>query len=154
MNKIKIVIADDIATIVENYKEIIIKNENIEIIGQAYNGEEELNMILNLKPDIVITDNQMPKMTGIGVIEKVVNMNIEHKPEFILITGDTGIELINKCRELNVFQILSKYNAPTNLQYVVDELISHIQKKNKPQNEEVQKDTKRKKWLNKLFKIT
>lgn len=154
MNKIKIVIADDIATIVENYKEIIIKNENIEIIGQAYNGEEELNMILNLKPDIVITDNQMPKMTGIDVIENVVNMNIEHKPEFILVTGDTGIELINKCRELNVFQILSKYNAPTNLQYVVDELISHIQKKNKPQNEEVQKDIKRKKWLNKLFKIT
>ena len=73
MKKLKVLIADDIDVITEGNKKIVEKNSNIEVIGIANDGNEEYELILKLKPDIVVTDNQMPKMNGIEVIEKILN---------------------------------------------------------------------------------
>ena len=79
------------------------KNESIEVIGIAYNGQQEYDMILELKPDIVITDNQMPIQNGIDVIEKVYNSDLVYKPKFILITGDyRDRNFLDKCERLQV----------------------------------------------------
>ena len=91
--KIKVIIADDVKVIAETNKRIAMNNQDIEVVGMASNGKEEFDMILNLKPDLVITDNKMPIMNGIEVIEKIKNFKIENKPEFVLVTGDNDIEL-------------------------------------------------------------
>mgnify|MGYP006072305497 CR=1 FL=1 len=64
MEKIKIIIADDIQAIVESNKRIVASFDNVEVIGTAYIGQDEYDMIINLQPDLVITDNQMPIMNG------------------------------------------------------------------------------------------
>ena len=69
--KIKILIADDINKIAEDNKNIVSQNENVEIVGIASNGQEEMEMILEFTPDLVITDNKMPIINGIEVIEKI-----------------------------------------------------------------------------------
>ena len=68
--KIKILIADDINKIAEDNKNIVSQNENVEIVGIASNGQEEMEMILEFTPDLVITDNKMPIINGIegGII--------------------------------------------------------------------------------------
>lgn len=78
--KIKVVVADDMEIIVRNMKSVIEENPNVEKIESVFNGEDEINAILNLKPDIVFTDMQMPKKTGLEVIEEVMtNTSIEKK---------------------------------------------------------------------------
>lgn len=72
MEKIKVIIADDIQAIVESNKRIVASFDNVEVIGTAYNGQDEYDMIINLQPDLVITDNQMPIMNGIDVIKNIV----------------------------------------------------------------------------------
>ena len=62
MRKLKVLIADDVEIIAKTNQQIVEKNEEIEVIGLAYDGQEEYDMILELKPDIVISDNQMPKI--------------------------------------------------------------------------------------------
>ena len=79
MEKIKVIIADDIQAIVESNKRIVASFDNVEVIGTAYNGQDEYDMIINLQPDLVITDNQMPIMNGIDVIKNIVNSNISKK---------------------------------------------------------------------------
>ena len=59
MRKLKVLIADDVEIIAKANQQIVEKNEEIEVIGLAYDGQEEYDMILELKPDIVISDNQM-----------------------------------------------------------------------------------------------
>ena len=121
--KIKVIIADDIQKIAEMNRNIAISNKNIEVIGMAYNGKEELDMILELKPDLVITDNKMPEMNGVDVIEKINNLEIENKPDFILVTGEYSFELNNKCNELGVFKVISKLSVRENLPYTIEEYV-------------------------------
>ncbi len=123
MNKIKILIADDMKPIAEVNRIIASKIENVEVIGIANNGQEEYDMILELKPDLVITDNQMPNMNGIEVIEKIANSNIEHKPKFIVVSGDSSIEFYNKCNELGVIKVIGKMSIEMLLPYAIKEYI-------------------------------
>ena len=122
--KFKVIIADDMKQIAETYKNIAICNENIEVVAIADNGKEELDLILKLKPDLVITDNKMPEMNGIEVIEKISQLEIDDKPEFILVTGDCNWELNNKCRELDVFRIINKLSVNDALLDTIEEYIS------------------------------
>lgn len=121
--KIKVIIADDIKKFAEENKYIIEQNKDIEILGMAFNGQDELNMILNLEPDLVITDNQMPQMNEIEVIKKINNSQIKNKPDFILYTGDYSPELNSKCRELGVYMILDKLTGKENLLNVINDYI-------------------------------
>lgn len=121
--KIKILIADDINKIAEDNKNIVSQNENVEIVGIASNGQEEMEMILKFNPDLVITDNKMPIMNGIEVIEKINATELNDKPDFILFTGDYSSELNKKCRELGVYMILDKLTGKENLLGAIDDYI-------------------------------
>ena len=101
MRKLRIIIAEDEPIILEMYKNIVGKREDYEIIGTATNGKEEEELIYTIKPDVVITDNQMPIQNGIDVIEKVYNSDLVYKPKFILITGDyRDRSFLDKCEKL------------------------------------------------------
>ena len=121
--KIKILIADDINKIAEDNKNIVSQNENVEIVGIASNGQEEMEMILEFTPDLVITDNKMPIINGIEVIEKINATELNDKPDFILFTGDYSSELNKKCRELGVYMILDKLTGKENLLGAIDDYI-------------------------------
>lgn len=121
--KIKILIADDINKIAEDNKNIVSQNENVEIVGIASNGQEEIEMILEFTPDLVITDNKMPIINGIEVIEKINATELNDKPDFILFTGDYSSELNKKCRELGVYMILDKLTGKENLLGAIDDYI-------------------------------
>lgn len=100
--KIKVVVADDVQVIAENMKLIIDKNPNVEKTLVAFNGEEEIKKILEAEPDIVFTDFQMPNKNGIDVIDTILNNeNIKKKPQFILVTADRDISIVNKAREMH-----------------------------------------------------
>ena len=121
--KIKILITDDINKIAEDNKNIVSQNENVEIVGIASNGQEEMEMILEFTPDLVITDNKMPIINGIEVIEKINATELNDKPDFILFTGDYSSELNKKCRELGVYMILDKLTGKENLLGAIDDYI-------------------------------
>lgn len=118
--------ADDIEIIAKSYERILSENEKIEIIGLAYDGQEEYDIILEQNPDIVITDNKMPKLNGVDVIEKIHDSNLDYIPKFIIITGDADPILLNKCNELGVIRVLIKPISNDKILYAVDEVIELI----------------------------
>lgn len=72
MSKIKILIADDIEETRGVIKKILsLKEECIEIVGEAENGEEVLNLIPKVKPDMVLMDINMPVLNGLEATEKI-----------------------------------------------------------------------------------
>ncbi len=65
MAKIRVLIADDHAVLREGMRNLIEKEKDIEVVGEASDGEEAVSLARKLKPDVVIMDIVMPKLTGI-----------------------------------------------------------------------------------------
>lgn len=108
MEIIKILIADDSVQIVDMMKKHISLIEDVEIIATAYDGQDEVDKIREFQPDLVFTDNQMPKLNGIDVIEIIKNSEDKINTEFVIITGDRDSELIKRANALNVIRLLNK----------------------------------------------
>ncbi len=81
--KIRIIIADDHPVFRSGLMKIIETDKEIEIIGEADNGESALNKILELNPDIALLDIDMPKMTGIQVLKELKKRKINIKAIFL-----------------------------------------------------------------------
>lgn len=91
---IKIIIADDNRGFCEILEKYLLKFEEVEILGIAYTDEEEINMIEDLKPQIVITDLvRKHRYTGLEIIKDYSKRKI--RPEFLVISADEEDDVID-----------------------------------------------------------
>ena len=123
MEKLKVIIADDMKILAEKNKIIVELFDELDIIGIANNGQEEYDMIIEKEPDLVITDNQMPEKNGIDVIELIANSSMSKKPEFILVTSDTDTEFIKKAYGLGAFRVINKMSVENLLKHTIEEYL-------------------------------
>jgi NarL family two-component system response regulator LiaR len=65
VSNIKILIADDHAVVREGTRQILDQEPDMDVIGEAADGEEAVQLAGSLKPDVAIIDISMPKMDGI-----------------------------------------------------------------------------------------
>lgn len=70
-NKIGVVIVDDIKETRNNVKTLLEFNDRIEVLGEAENGEEAIQIAGRLKPDIMLMDINMPVKDGIKASEEI-----------------------------------------------------------------------------------
>lgn len=68
---IKIVIADDHEMFRDGFKLMLTKQPSIQLLGEAENGRELLQLTQSLQPDVVVTDIKMPIMDGIEATQKI-----------------------------------------------------------------------------------
>lgn len=68
---IRVVIAEDQAMVLGALAALLETEGDIEVIGRAANGEDALAMIRERKPDVLLTDIEMPKMTGLELAAAV-----------------------------------------------------------------------------------
>lgn len=89
---LKVIIVDDEPYIVQGLSMIIDWNTaGYEIIGTANDGEEALELIKSMDPDLVITDIKMPIMTGLELLEKVRVEKISDA-NFVILSGYNDFE--------------------------------------------------------------
>ena len=71
MNKIRVILADDHAVVRAGILSMIENLAEIEIVGQAGNGREALQLVEKIQPDVLVTDISMPEMNGFEVALQV-----------------------------------------------------------------------------------
>ncbi len=80
MSRIRVVLADDHAVVRKGIRDFLEEDRDIEIIAEASDGEKVKELILALKPDVVVLDVRMPKATGIEVTrwirEQTLSVNV------------------------------------------------------------------------------
>ncbi|MFN8671602.1 MAG: response regulator [Candidatus Sericytochromatia bacterium] len=104
---INILIADDESLIRMDIKEILMEN-NYEVIGEAKNGKEVLEICKEKTPELLILDIQMPEMNGLEALEQLNNSDEYPKFPVIMLTAYPKPELIEKAVALGVFAYLIK----------------------------------------------
>lgn len=73
MGKIRVLLVEDSPTQRILEKKLLENDPEIEIIGEAADGEEAVEKALQLKPDVILLDLQLPKMDGLEVIKKIMS---------------------------------------------------------------------------------
>jgi len=84
MNKIRVVIADDEPLARRRMRELITKHQDFVVIGEARNGTETVRILLELKPDIVFLNVQMPEFDGFEVLREI---GAENMPIVIFVSA-------------------------------------------------------------------
>ena len=69
--KIRIVIADDHAVVREGTRAMLERESDMEVVGEAEDGEEAVRLIEELKPDVAVVDISMPRLGGIEVARRI-----------------------------------------------------------------------------------
>ena len=88
MEKLKVLIADDNPRILKMLGDILMDDNGIEVVGTAEDGVETMGMIEETKPDVLLLDLIMPKLDGLGVLEKLhKGSGIGKVPEVIVISS-------------------------------------------------------------------
>ncbi len=85
--KITVLVADDNNDFTMTLSSYLEKEEDIQIVGIAKDGNEAYSMALELKPDILLLDIIMPHLDGLGVLEKLFESNMDKKPLCIILSA-------------------------------------------------------------------
>lgn len=99
--QIKIVIADDHSMIREGLRQLLELDGDIQVVGEAGNGEECLTVIEQVKPDVVLLDINMPVMNGLKMLEVLRNSKNKNQRVLIL-TIHNEVEYLMKAVEIGV----------------------------------------------------
>ena len=103
----KVLLIDDEYFIREGMKKVVPwESYGCEIVGEAMDGEEGLEKIMRLQPDIVISDIRMPKKDGLEMIEAIQTIN--HNMQVIILTGFREFEYAQQAIRLGVLRFLLK----------------------------------------------
>ena len=106
VNNIKVIIADDEMRTCEEIKEKIKSQDQIRILGIANTDEDEIRMIEELNPDVVITDLMRGRnFTGLDIIKDYAEK--ENSPKFIIVSFTPEAGLIHKYK--NVADCVAKF---------------------------------------------
>jgi two-component system chemotaxis response regulator CheB len=85
-NRIRVLVVDDSALMSRQIAGILSDDDKIEVVGRAKDGIEALEMVGNLKPDVVTMDVEMPRMNGITALKHIM---VRHSVPTVMISALT-----------------------------------------------------------------
>lgn len=85
--KMRVLVADDNNDFTMTLSNYLEKEEEIEIVGIAKDGNEAYDMAVELQPDILLLDIIMPHLDGLGVLEKLSGTEMQKSPLCIILSA-------------------------------------------------------------------
>jgi len=74
MDRIKVLIADDHGIVREGIRMILALHPDIEVVGEAENGQEAIQQVTRLQPDVLLIDIAMPGLGGLEAMLEIVKI--------------------------------------------------------------------------------
>jgi two-component system, cell cycle sensor histidine kinase and response regulator CckA len=100
MKPCRIVLADDHPVIRQGIKKILGENPDLEVIGEAGDGQEALELLEKTQPDIILLDIQMPRLSGLEAANKIKRRYPQVK--ILILTMHTEEVYLSQAQEIGV----------------------------------------------------
>ena len=122
MEKLKVLIAEDNPRIASQIEQILSEDPEIRIVGKAEDGMETMGMIDETEPDVLLLDLIMPKLDGLGVLERLTKTKEKEKrPEVIVVSGIAQERITETAFNLGAaYYILKPFDS--------EMILNHVQK--------------------------
>jgi two-component system chemotaxis response regulator CheB len=133
---IRVLVIDDSFFVRKVLGRVLFSDGEIEVVGEASSGEEGIEKLMQLKPDVVCLDIVMPREDGSMVLEKIFNLN--PTPVVVVSSVSTAVSEISKSLlQLGMLEIIQKPDSPENLSFIQQELIRKIKAASKLNRDEI-----------------
>ena len=123
MSRKRVLVVDDEVHIV-HVVAIKLRNNDYEVIS-AENGAEAFELACSEKPDIIVTDFQMPVMTGLELVEKIRQCDALKDIPVIMLTARSFAIEEQQQEDLQISQCLSKPFSPKELLENIEDILYH-----------------------------
>jgi len=123
---VRILIVDDSAYVRKSLKQVFSRSPFLEVVGAARNGEEALELVERLEPDVVTLDMNMPGMGGMSFL--LAQMARRPLPVVVVSSLDVSGELVLQALEAGAVDVVQKPTSLANEKVfeIGDELISKV----------------------------
>jgi response regulator of citrate/malate metabolism len=119
---LRVLVVDDDFMIAKMHGKYLDSQNGYQLVGIAYNYEQALSSISELKPDLILLDVYLPNHSGIDLLRTIRTRNLPC--DIILITASKEREIVEEGFRLGVFDYLIK---PFDLEHLNDSLIKYAQ---------------------------
>lgn len=128
MSKIKVMVVDDSALMRKIISDMINQQEDMEVVATGRNGEELLDKLYIINPDVITLDLEMPKIDGMKALSHLKNKNVQIPIIILSSVSNRGADMTMECLEKGAFDFLEKPsgNISLDIEKVKDELIEKI----------------------------
>ncbi len=113
MDKLRIFLVEDHATVREGVKMLVNAQEDMEVIGEAGNGEAAFAQVPQLTPDVVVMDISMPELNGLKTTRKLKKLLPDIK--ILILTRHTDSAYLRQLIEAGASGYVLKQSAPNEL---------------------------------------
>ncbi|GAA2552051.1 ANTAR domain-containing response regulator [Mycolicibacterium diernhoferi] len=118
----RVLIAEDEALIRLDLAEML-REEGYEVVGQAGDGQEAVDLAESLKPDLVIMDVKMPRRDGIDAASEIAS---KHIAPIVILTAFSQRELVERARDAGAMAYLVKPFSITDLIPAIEVAVSRF----------------------------
>ena len=129
--ELKIILVDDNRNFQRLISEHLKKQEKMEVIATADNGEEALKLIKEQQPDLLLLDIIMPQLDGVGVMEELNDLGLTSEMKIIILTAFGQEDLTHQLVELGADYYIMK---PFGLNSLVKRIEQLFQQKENDNN--------------------
>ena len=113
MKKISVLLADDHTVVRQGLRALLTAEPDIEVIGEAENGRQAVQMTQRLLPNIVVMDIAMPQLNGLEAARQIMHEGLPVKLLMLSSYGDE--EYVHQLAALGASGYLMKQTAATDL---------------------------------------
>ena len=119
---IRLLIADDHVVMRQALCETLKNKKNFEVIGQAANGEQLLELLKSSKPDVIIMDLSMPKVDGIAALN-TIRMELNDKVPVLILSADEAEGKVKVALKAGATGYIPKNAAIEELEFAIESIL-------------------------------
>jgi len=79
MKKISVLLVDDHTVVRQGFRSLLSAEPDIEVVGEAENGRQAVQLTRQLSPDIVVMDIAMPQLNGLEATRQIVDAGLRRR---------------------------------------------------------------------------
>jgi len=113
MPTLRVILADDHAIVREGLRAVLDKMGDVEVVGEAVDGREAVDLVRQLEPDIAVMDLSMPSLNGTDATRQIVDMGVGTR--VIMMTMHADRHMVAETLKAGAMAYVLKNSAATEL---------------------------------------
>ena len=116
----RVLLADDHRALLEEVRSLL--NAEVEVVGCVDNGESLFEAAMELHPDVIVTDISMPKLSGLGAVDRLRESGCSSKVVFLTVHRDP--DFVDAALKTGALAYVLKTTIATDLLFAIHEALA------------------------------